>query len=178
MAKAVSDDVESLAGRAVGDVADAWALLGVRVVRRLWVPCLILGVAWVVWTGTTQDATDLHLATVPEILAALLSPFVGVVVALGLRVASTGLGVLAAVPVARSDLRHARRRMTSGVPHVISVAIGLRWLRGTTAARDVALSRLPQGAARTMLLVDRVQTALVPVAALVLVVVVAVAPAP
>ncbi|WP_299520792.1 hypothetical protein [uncultured Serinicoccus sp.] len=174
--RAVADEVESLAGRAVGGVSDAWALLVVRMVRRLWIPCLILGVAWVVWTGTTQDVSELHLATVPEIVAALLSPFVGVVLALGLRVASTALGVVAALPVARADLHHARRRMSSGVPHIVSVAIGLRWLRATTAARDVALSRLRPAVARTLLLVDRVQTALIPVAALVLVVVVAVAP--
>ncbi|WP_139721199.1 hypothetical protein [Serinicoccus chungangensis] len=174
---AVADEVESLAGRAVGGVSDAWALLAVRVVRRLWIPCLVLGVAWVVWTGTTQDASELHLATVSEIVGALLSPFVGVVLALGLRVASTALGVVAAVPVARRDLWHARRRMSSGVPHIVSVAIGLRWLRATTAARDVALSRLHPRFARTMLLVDRLETALVPVAVLVLVVVVAVSPA-
>ncbi|WP_022923830.1 hypothetical protein [Serinicoccus marinus] len=172
---AVTDEVESLAGRAVGGVSDAWAVLGVRLVRRLWVPCLVLGVAWVVWTGTTQDVSELRLATVQEIVGALLSPFVGVVLALGLRVASTVLGVVAALPVVRTDLRRARRRMATGVVHVVSVAIGLRWLRTTTAARDVALSRLRPPVARTMLLLDRVETALVPVAVLVLLVVVAVA---
>ncbi len=172
---AVTDEVESLAGRAVGGVSDAWAVLGVRAVRRLWVPCLVLGVAWVVWTGTTQDVSELRLATVQEIVGALLSPFVGVVLALGLRVASTVLGVVAALPVARTDLRRARRRMATGVVHVVSVAIGLRWLRTTTAARDVALSRLRPPVARTMLLLDRVETALIPVAVLVLLVVVAVA---
>ncbi|WP_149814663.1 hypothetical protein [Serinicoccus marinus] len=97
------------------------------------------------------------------------------VLALGLRVASTVLGVVAALPVVRTDLRRARRRMATGVVHVVSVAIGLRWLRTTTAARDVALSRLRPPVARTMLLLDRVETALVPVAVLVLLVVVAVA---
>jgi hypothetical protein len=169
----VGRGVEILARRAVGGRIDAGVVLTLRAVRRLWVPALMLGLAWLIGTGdiTTVRAEDLD--SVGELLAAVLSPLAGLAIAFGVRILTGALGFLAAAPRARAELvaDHERRAaIVARVSDLVFLTGALRSLRFTAAARDVAAGRLG-AAGRVALVVDRVETWLVPVSSVVFVLV-------
>ena len=157
--------VEILAGRAVGGRVDAAVVLVLRALRRLWVPSLVLGLAWLVATGDVDTVTVESLDSVGELFAALLSPLAGIALAIGLRLLSGLVGFAAALPRARAELvadHEHRVAIMARLADLVFLAGALRSLRFTAAARDVAAERLG-GAGRVALHVDRVETWLGPV---------------
>jgi hypothetical protein len=133
----------------------------------------MLGLAWLIGTGdiTTVRAEDLD--SVGELLAAVLSPLAGLAIAFGVRILTGALGFLAAAPRARAELvaDHERRAaIVARVSDLVFLTGALRSLRFTAAARDVAAGRLG-AAGRVALVVDRVETWLVPVSSVVFVLV-------
>jgi hypothetical protein len=148
-------------------------VLTLRAVRRLWVPSLVLGLAWLFLTGDISTVSVEDLDTAGELIAALLSPLAGVVIAIGVRILTGVLGFLAALPRARSELvaDHERRAaIVARVSDLVFLTGALRSLRFTAAARDVAAARLGR-AGPGALVVDRVETWLIPVSAAVFVLV-------
>jgi hypothetical protein len=110
---------------------------------------------------------------VGELLAAVLSPLAGLAIAFGVRILTGALGFLAAAPRARAELvaDHERRAaIVARVSDLVFLTGALRSLRFTAAARDVAAGRLG-AAGRVALVVDRVETWLVPVSSVVFVLV-------
>ncbi len=169
----VGRGVEVLAGRAVGGRIDAALVLTLRLVRRLWLPALVLGTAWLVATDDVDSVAVADLDTVGELLGALLSPLAGVALAIGVRLVAGALGLVVALPRARAELVADGERRTAILARAADLVFltgALRSLRFTAAARDVAAGRLG-AAGRVALAVDRVETWLAPVAGAVLVLV-------
>ncbi len=175
-APSVARGVELLAARAVGGQIDAAVVLVLRAVRRLWLPSLVLGIAWLLAVGDLEAAETMTISSPADLLRALLSPLAGLAIAVGVRLLTTWLGWFAALPRARAELLAEHDRTSALLRRVSDLFFltgALRPLRFTVAARDVAADRLgPAG--RLALLVDRVETWLVPgsIAAFVLVLVV------
>ncbi len=155
----VGRGVEILAGRAVGGRIDAGVVLTLRAVRRLWVPSLVLGVTWLLATGDVARFTVESLDTAGEIVAALLSPLAGLALAIVVRVLAGVLGFVVALPRARSELVADGERHTA----VLARLSDLLFLTG--ALRSLRFT------AATSLVVDRVETWLVPVSIVVFVLV-------
>lgn len=162
----LSGDIEQLARHSVGPgVVDPLVVLVLRAVRRLWAPLLVFGVAWVVVAGELDAAADVSFDSIGDYLRALLSPFAGIVLAIGIRVLTTVLGSAAATPRAVAEHRHNDPRRWSVLRSpgdVTSLVAAYRLLRFTTSARDVAVERLG-AAGRVFLVVDRVESWLVPI---------------
>jgi hypothetical protein len=161
----VGRGVEVLAGRAVGGRVDAATVLVLRAVRRLWLPSLVLGIAWLAATGDVAQASVEALDTVGELLAALLSPLAGIALAMAVRLLAGVLGFVVALPRAWTELVADHERQSAVLARsadLIFLAGALRSLRFTAAARDIAAGRLGS-AGRVALLVDRLETWLTPV---------------
>lgn len=162
-----SGEVRLLAVHSVGPSAlDALVVLGVRAVRRLWAPVMVLGLLLLLLEGDAADAQELVLGSPREVVAALLSPFAGIVLAIGIRVVTLVLGTVAALPLAVAEQRVTDPRSWSVLrspADVIGLTAAYRLARFTSAARDVAASRLGR-VGRGFLVVDRVETWLTPVA--------------
>lgn len=160
----VARGVELLAARAVGGKVDAGVVLFLRGVRRLWLPSLVLGIAWLLAVGDLEAAETMTISNPGDLLRALLSPLAGIAIAVGVRLITSWLGWAAALPRARAELLAEHDRTSAllrRVSDLFFVTGALRPLRFTVAARDVAAERLgPAG--RLALLVDRVETWLVP----------------
>jgi hypothetical protein len=171
--ESVGRGVEILAGRAVGGRVDAALVLTLRLVRRLWLPALVLGATWLVATDDVDSVAVESLDTVDELLGALLSPLAGIALAIGVRLVAGALGFVVALPRARAELVADGERRTAILARAADLVFltgALRSLRFTAAARDVAAGRLG-AAGRVALAVDRVETWLAPVAGVVLVLV-------
>ncbi len=169
----VGRGVEVLAGRAVGGRVDAGIVLTLRAVRRLWVPALVLGLAWLLASGDVADVSVEALDTVGELLAALLSPLAGIALAIAVRLVAGVLGFVVALPRAHAELLSDGERRTAVLARAADLLFltgALRSLRFTAAARDVAAGRLGV-AGRVALVVDRVETWLGPLAGAVFVLV-------
>lgn len=171
-ASTFSGEVRLLAVHSVGPSAvDALIVLGIRAVRRLWAPVMVLRLLLLVLEGSPVDAQELALGSPREVLAALLSPFAGIVLAIGIRIVTLVLGTLAALPHAVAEQRATDPRSWSVLrspADVIGLTAAYRLARFTSAARDVAASRLgPFG--RGFLIADRVETWLTPVTLVILV---------
>ena len=141
----VGRGVEVLAGRAVGGRIDAALVLTLRLVRRLWLPALVLGATWLVATDDVDTVTVEDLDTVGELLGALLSPLAGIAVAIGVRLLAGALGFVVALPRARAELVADGERRTAILARAADLVFltgALRSLRFTAAARDVAAGRL------------------------------------
>ena len=165
--------VEVLAGRAVGGGVDAAVVLVLRAARRLWIPILVLGTTWLLATGDIDSVRAEDLDSVGELLGALLTPLAGIAAAIGLRLLTSVLAFLGAMPRARAELLADHERRTAIMARsadLLFLTGALRSLRFTAAARDVAAGRLG-AAGRVALVVDRVETWLGPASAAVFVLV-------
>jgi hypothetical protein len=163
--QSVARGVEVLARRAVGGRLDATVVLTLRAVRRLWLPSLVLGLAWLVVLGQADAVDVADLNSITELLAALLSPLAGLALAVAIRLVTGVLGTVAALPRAWAELTAVHAARAVALRHLSDLVFltgALRSLRLTAAARDVAASRYERWG-RAALLVDRVETWLVPV---------------
>ncbi|BDZ41763.1 hypothetical protein GCM10025865_10620 [Paraoerskovia sediminicola] len=122
---------------------DPAALLVARIVRRSFYPALFVGltIAWV--TGTfTAETFDL-LNSPGEYIAALLSPLVGIAIAIALRFLGIVLGFVLAFPLASSawatgTAATSRLRRTFDRINVTSAYAAIRW---TWAVQQEAAAR-------------------------------------
>ena len=172
----VARGVELLAARAVGGRVDSAVVLALRAVRRLWMPALVLGIAWLLAVGDLDEVDGTAFSSPADFIRALLSPLAGLAIAFGVRLLTSWLGWVAALPRARAELLAEHDRTSALLRRVSDLFFltgALRPLRFTVAARDVAAGRLGS-AGRMALLVDRVETWMVPgsIAAFVLVLIV------
>lgn len=162
----VSGDIEQLARHSVGPgVVDPLIVLTLRAVRRLWAPFLVFGIAWVIVAGDLDAAGDLSFDSPQGYLRALLTPFAGIALAVGIRIVTTVLGSVAATPRAVAEHRRndpGRWSVVRAPGDVTSLVAAYRLLRFTSSARDVAAERLG-ATGRVFLVVDRVETWLVPI---------------
>jgi hypothetical protein len=174
----VARGVELLAARAVGGQVDAGVVLVLRAVRRLWLPTLVLGLAWLLAVGDLEEVEGATFTSPADVLGALLSPLAGLAIAFGIRIITSWIGWVAALPRARAELLAEHDRTSAllrRTSDLIFVTGALRPLRFTAAARDVAAARLGT-LGRIALLVDRVESWLVPCSIAVFVLVLVLAP--
>lgn len=137
---------------------DAVVVLGLRVLRRGSLLVIPLGATVAVLAGTSEERLGAQFDTVSGWLHSLLSPLWLLAIGILLRLAVAPLAYLVAVGVAVSgpcDVRQRpdRRTSWSRLTDLFRVAGGLRALRWTRSARDVAVA-LSGGLGRVL---DRVE---------------------
>ena len=125
---------------------DAAAVLGLWVLRRSFVPLLVGGAAFAVWSGEELSAGRYFRLDDPlELLQALFSPLVGVAAAVGVRALTTLLSLASAFPRTRWASSPSPRGFRDGPVkrlldrYYVTAAYGeLRWswtVRGRAAER-------------------------------------------
>lgn len=138
---------------------DPAALLVAWFVRRSFVPLLLVGLTIVTVAGRLDDPT-LDLTSPSAVVRALLTPWVGVVVAFGLRIGANLAALLLAFPLTRW-LRPDDYRVGSSSGRVRAWAdrwnrtAAYRALRWTWPVRCLAAERLGRSA-RWLLVIDRI----------------------
>jgi hypothetical protein len=138
---------------------DPFALWLVWLLRRAWLPLLWVGMIGAVLSSELDDLDPQGFQSLGELLAALLSPLAGIVLAIAARAGAAALGWVLAYPLARAARPIlARRRF-----HAPQVAVwvdrfhltrALRAWRWTATVRDAAADRLG-GTGRPLRLLDR-----------------------
>lgn len=129
---------------------DAWAVLGVWYVRRLFVPMLWVGLMIAI-VADPQHVANVKLDSPEDTWSALLSPLAGIVIALALRVGANIAALLLALPASatidqRADPRAGLWRSIGFLSDRYNVASALRSLRWTINARRYAVELLgPRG---------------------------------
>lgn len=139
-------------------VFDAYAVLAVWYVRRLFIPMLWIGMIIAIAAGPDHIA-KVTLETPEDTWNALLSPLAGVVIAIALRIGATFAALLLAIPASTAfGDRHQQRtslgRRFGAISDRWNMASAFRSLRWTNDARAYAAARLGKG--RRVALLDRI----------------------
>ncbi len=148
--------------------------------RRAFWPLLLLGVAVAIALGSFEEGSTAELATPGELVRALLSPLAGVAAAVLLRIAVAWLALLAAWPLSRWVRPEGPRPWRQVYRDWIDrwrLAQAYRSLRWTWGVRDEATARLGR-LGRRLALAGPLASAATLGAALVVVAVIALQPAP
>ncbi len=160
--------------------ADSTTVLLLWASRRAFWPLLLFGVAAAVAFGDLEEGSALELTTPGELLRALLSPLAGVAVAVLLRIAVAWLALLAAWPLSRWIRPEGPRPWRQVYRDWIDrwrLAQAYRSLRWTWGVREEATARLGL-LGRRLALAGPLATAATIIAAMAVVAVIVLQPAP
>lgn len=125
---------------------DAWAVLGVWYVRKLFVPVLWIGMM-VAIIADPRHVANISLESPEDTWHALLSPLAGIVIAIALRVGANFAALLLALPASAAVDERLQPRVSLGRrigtwSDRLNVASAFRALRWTYDARQFAIERL------------------------------------
>lgn len=125
---------------------DAWAVLIVFYVRKLFIPMLWIGMTIAI-VADPDHIASVSLETPEDTWDALLSPLAGIVIAIALRVGATFAALLLAIPAsaafgAQVETRRNLGRRLGALGDRWNVASAFRSLRWTYDARQYATERI------------------------------------
>lgn len=125
---------------------DAWSVLSVFYVRKLFIPMLWIGMT-IALIADPRHIADVKLDTPEDTWNAFLSPLAGVVIAVALRVGATFAALLLAIPAsaafgAQLETQTTLGRRLGGLSDRWNVASAFRSLRWTYDARQYAIERI------------------------------------